>query len=337
MPELENSNQILQLVNLEIGFKGKSILNNITVSAGVHELVALIGANGTGKSTLLRTIAALMKKRGGELLINEVEIEKYKPVALAKQISFVSTENVGAEQMKVKEIVMLGRFPFTNWLGKLSKEDELVISEAMRDAGIIHLQNKNIFELSDGERQRVMIARALAQSTPLILLDEPTAFLDIPNKFELFRMLRKQTSESEKTIIFSTHDIELALEFSDKIWIIEEKNLSEITPENLIMDGKINTIFKQNNLKFNPEHWNFSYDESYQTEVFLEGDKALFLLTKNALKRNGIGITENKNTHLIVFIEQNKNQIHWVLKKENIKFVFNSLPELIQTLKKETL
>ena len=334
---MTNTNQILQLVNLDLGFKKKSLLENVSVTAGVHELIALIVANGTGKSTLLRTIASLIKKNSGDVFIKGKSIEKYKQVELAKQISFVSTENVAVELMKVSEIVMLGRFPFTNWLGKLSDEDESAISDAMQNAGIHHLKNKNIFELSDGERQRVMIARALAQSTPLILLDEPTAFLDIPNKFELFRMLRKQTNLFEKSIIFSTHDIELALEFSDKIWIIEDKNLMELTPENFILGGKINTFFRQNNLHFHPEHWNFSYDEIFKRNVFLEGDKALFLLTKNALKRKGIGVTENKNTDLCVSIEKNKNEFHWVLSKENCKFVFNSIPELIQTLKKETL
>ena len=213
-------NETIHIENLSIGYPGKSDVKVVAdgICAGINsgELTCLLGANGVGKSTLLRTLSAFQPKLGGEIRIQGKEIESYTDKQLSRVISVVLTEN-----MSVTELIGLGRSPYTGFWGTLTKEDRQVVERAVALVGIPHLAHRMVHTLSDGERQKVMIAKALAQETPVIYLDEPTAFLDFPSKVEMMQLLHHLSRQTDKTIFLSTHDLELALQIADKIWLME--------------------------------------------------------------------------------------------------------------------
>ncbi len=219
----------IQLRNLTIGNNGHQVANGINVELMGGELTCLVGRNGVGKSTLLRTLAGLQKPMEGEdSLFNLPAHER------AKLVSIVLTQKPDVQNMTVEEVVGLGRSPYTGFFGSLSKEDHTIVGEAMEQVGIASLAHRNIQNLSDGERQKVMIAKALAQQTPIILLDEPTSFLDYPSKVEMMQMLRQLAKEMDKIIILSTHDIELAAKIATRFLLLSEKGLQEVEASELL-------------------------------------------------------------------------------------------------------
>ncbi len=247
--------KIIDIQNLTLGFalpkkQNKILLNSVSLTANLGELVAVIGANGVGKSTLLRCIMRLHKQLSGKVLINEIENTKYARLDFAQTISFVSTENVTVNYLRGFDVIALGRFPHTNWQGKLSTEDKQLIDNAIETIGLQSFINKFVSELSDGERQKVMIARCLAQNTPIIILDEPTAFLDIANKYDIVHTLSTLTKQSSKTIVFSTHDLNSAINQADKIWLILPEKTLEGTPQELIEQRAFNQLFVDKNFEF---------------------------------------------------------------------------------------
>lgn len=211
----------ITLRDVSLGYAGKPLLERLDAGFGWGELTGLVGRNGAGKSTLLRTIAGLQKPLGGEILINGLPLAQLDARARASLIGFVSTERVLVDNLRVADVVALGRTPYTNWLGTLTAADHEQVARSLQLVGMEAFAQKDIQTLSDGERQRVMIARALAQDTPIILLDEPTAFLDLPNKYEICMLLRSLAHEQGKTIFFSTHDLTIALEFCDMLALVE--------------------------------------------------------------------------------------------------------------------
>ena len=219
-----NSETII-LQNLSIGYQGKSgtrkVAGDINAVIRSGELTCLLGANGIGKSTLLRTLSAFQPKLGGEILIMGKEIGAYTDKELSQTTGVVLTEKPDIRNMTVRELVALGRSPYTGFWGTLHEEDWLVVDEAIDAVRIGSLRQRMVHTLSDGERQKVMIAKALAQQTPVIFLDEPTAFLDFPSKVEMMQLLRRLAIEAPKTIFLSTHDFELALQVADRLWLME--------------------------------------------------------------------------------------------------------------------
>lgn len=219
-----NSETII-LNNLSIGYQGKGGTRKVAegISAVIRsgELTCLLGANGIGKSTLLRTLSAFQPKLGGEILIMGKEIGAYTDKELSRTIGVVLTEKPDIRNMTVRELVALGRSPYTGFWGTLHEEDWQVVDEALDAVRIGSLRQRMVHTLSDGERQKVMIAKALAQQTPIIFLDEPTAFLDFPSKVEMMQLLRRLAIEVQKTIFLSTHDFELALQVADRLWLME--------------------------------------------------------------------------------------------------------------------
>lgn len=213
------------LKDLSIGYRGKNgmrlVADSINATIRQGELTCLLGANGVGKSTLLRTLSAFQPKFGGEILIVGKEIETYSDKDLSRVIGVVLTEKPDIRNMSVRELVALGRSPYTGFWGTLRNEDWQVVDEAIDAVRIGNLRERMIHTLSDGERQKVMIAKALAQQTPVILLDEPTAFLDFPSKVEMMQLLRRLAIQAQKTIFLSTHDFELALQVADTLWLME--------------------------------------------------------------------------------------------------------------------
>ncbi len=206
----------------------------ISAAAGQGQLVLLLGANGTGKSTLLRTIAGLQPSLSGEILLNGHGLSAMSRRQLAQTVAVVLTEKLHIPHMAVEQLVGMGRAPYTNFLGQQTAADRLLVDEAIATTRLQHLRNSLASQLSDGELQKVMIAKAIAQDTPIILLDEPTAFLDYPTKRECLQLLQQLAAEKQKTIILSTHDIELALPVANLVWFMQQgKALCQIHPEEL--------------------------------------------------------------------------------------------------------
>ena len=233
-----------------MGYPGRTLFEHVDLSFNRGELTALIGRNGTGKSTLLRTVMGLLKPLHGQILIGGDSVHTLSQREIAARISFVSTENVRASNLKVNNIVGLGRAPYTNWIGSLTDEDREIVQESLRLVGMEAFGEKNVSTLSDGECQRVMIARSLAQDTPVILLDEPTAFLDLPNKYEIVLLLRSLAREQGKTILFSTHDLNVALELCDPIVMIDQGKFLYGSPQEMIDAGNIDRLFRDGHLLF---------------------------------------------------------------------------------------
>ena len=246
--------QVLNTNNLSIGYQSKNqqkiIAENIDIHLEKGKLITLIGANGVGKSTLLRTLTALQKPILGDVILKEKSIYTYNTNELAQELSLVLTEKIPQSNLTVFELIALGRQPYTNWLGKLSESDLGKIHRAIETCEITHLQNQKCFELSDGQLQIVLIARALAQDTDVIILDEPTTHLDLVHKILVFKLLQKLVLENKKSILFSTHDIELAIQFSDEMIVMTSKNVVQNSVENLIENNIFDTIFENEKVQF---------------------------------------------------------------------------------------
>lgn len=240
----------IELHDLTLGYGERTLFEKANIGFGWGEFTALIGRNGTGKSTLLRTIAALVKPLAGEIIVDGRPLTEMTPREIASRISFVSTEEVRTANLRVADVVGLGRAPYTNWIGTLSTADREAVSRALTLVGMEAFAAKTMDTLSDGERQRVMIARALAQDTPIILLDEPTAFLDLPNKYEICLLLRRLAHKQGKSIIFSTHDLGIALEMCDTIAMIDSGRFVYGTAAKLVEDGDIQRLFDGTSVSF---------------------------------------------------------------------------------------
>ena len=279
------NNETIQLKDLSIGYQTKHSVK--TVAAGINgairsgELTCLLGANGVGKSTLLRTLAAFQPAIKGEILISRSEecgvrseITSLTDKELSKLIGVVLTEKPDVRNMSVRELVSLGRSPYTGFWGTYTDEDLRIVDEAIEMVGITDLVRRPVHTLSDGERQKVMIAKALAQQTPVIFLDEPTAFLDYPSKVEVLQLLRRISREAEKTIFLSTHDVELALQLADTIWLMrrieeggtrkEEGDMTKLgeggrspvtigSPQELAASGDLGRFIERQNIVFDKE------------------------------------------------------------------------------------
>jgi iron complex transport system ATP-binding protein len=254
-------NKILATQNLTIGYKSKKetvvIAEQLNLNLSAGKLISLIGANGIGKSTLLRTITGIQQPLKGNVILNGQDITVYKPLELAQNLSLVLTEKLPPSNLSVFELIALGRQPYTNWIGTLTHTDVEKVHQAMELTQIEHLAQKRHYEISDGQLQKVLIARALAQDTPLIILDEPTTHLDLLHKVSLFKLLKKLTQETQKCILFSTHDIDLAIQLSDEMIIMTPENVVQDQPCNLISNGSFETLFKDEHITFDAEKGKF--------------------------------------------------------------------------------
>jgi iron complex transport system ATP-binding protein len=252
---------ILQTTNLSIGYTSKKVRNSIATTIDLTlekgKLIALIGANGIGKSTLLRTLIGIQKPLSGTVLLYEKNIHELDSLTLARNLSVVLTEKLPSSNLTVWELIALGRQPYTNWIGTLTDNDIEKINQAIELTQIGHLIQKRHYEISDGQLQIVLIARALAQDTPLIILDEPTTHLDLLHKVVLFKLLKKLTQETGKCILFSNHDIDMAIQLSDEMIIMTPENTVQDQPCNLILKGSFNTLFQDESIVFDSEKGKF--------------------------------------------------------------------------------
>ena len=253
----QKKHSILETKNLSIGYKTKKKVSVIAPKINIRlekgELIGLVGANGIGKSTLLRTLTKVQPKLEGQIIINEKTIESTSDIELARSLSVVLTEAIASKNLTVFELVALGRQPYTNWIGAISPKDTIIINEAISQVNIEALVNKKCYELSDGQLQKVMIARALAQDTGLIILDEPTTHLDMYHKAYILKLLQKLTKDTGKTILFSSHEIDLAIQLCDTMIVMTEKTVTTNTPKELIKQGVFKTLFPKDLIDFD-EH-----------------------------------------------------------------------------------
>ena len=236
--------KVLKTKDLHIGYKDKAILPPINVSLDEGNLIALIGPNGAGKSTFFKTLTAHIKPISGSIELMGKDLSEYSSKEKAMLIGLVLTERPDDMFLKVYDVVASGRCPYTNFFGKIEKEDENIIQESLDIVGINHLKDRYFNTLSDGEKQKVMIAKTLAQNTPIIFMDEPTAFIDYPSKIELFSLMKMLSKERNKTIIFSSHDLELLLRYTDDIWMISKgKELVSAKKDDLLESGILKEYF----------------------------------------------------------------------------------------------
>ena len=250
--------EIIVLRNLGIGYHTKHGV--ITVATGINgsiksgELTCLLGVNGVGKSTLLKTLSSFQPKTEGEILLEGQELSEYSDKQLSRLIGVVLTEKPDVRNMTVRELVSLGRSPYTGFWGTYSNEDLKVVDEAIAMVGIEKLSKRMVHTLSDGERQKAMIAKALAQQTPVIYLDEPTAFLDYPSKVEVLQLLCRISREAGKVIFLSTHDVELALQMADTIWLMTSgEGIAIGSPKTLAENGALGKFIERDGIKFDAE------------------------------------------------------------------------------------
>ncbi len=371
-------NKMLSLQNIKIGYsisqrftssEPLTVFSDINLQANSGQSIALIGENGVGKSTLLRTIANLQNAISGEVLIKNKIISEYKQPEIAKIISYVSTNNTNLPNLTVSELISLGRFPHTNWLGKLKQSDRQTISKSLELTEITHLADKSVNEISDGEKQRVMIARALAQNTDIIILDEPTAFLDLANKHHLSYIINKLSKDENKLVLFSTHDLNIAIKYADIIWLMLPEKIITGSPEDLILKNQFSLIFKNKNIKFDNSNADFNFDKKIigQIEITNEGtqreiqknthretqkntqreiqknthrvaqshpvSKTMDLheyWTKKALERIGYEIQQNAKIKVIIKIKD--NNIVWQLDKNNKTKTYKTISDLCSDL-----
>jgi iron complex transport system ATP-binding protein len=329
---------MLKAIDLEIGYNVPEHHKNrvgqkLNFEACDGELVALIGPNGIGKSTLLKTIARLLPKLSGTLFINGVNQDEIENSNYAELLSFVSTDIIRVPNFSVYQLVALGRFPYTNWIGSLTKSDKEVIDLALNLVGLSSLQSKPINEISDGERQRAMIARALAQNTPIIVLDEPTAYLDITNKYDIVHLLGELTLKQNKTIVFSTHDLNIAFSEADKIWMMGHGYALQGAPEDLVLDNAFESLFGSR-LQFEWQSGTFKKSKQIYYSVSLSGNRnSLFELTVNALSRIGFMVNENSGTKITI-AEKDKHNL-FILENQNSVKEFKDIYGLCSFLKRE--
>lgn len=249
------SKHIIKTTNLSIGYSSKKKVNTIATNLNIElkkgNLVCLLGKNGVGKSTLLRTLTKVQPALSGDIFINDKNLNNLNNLDLAKSLSLVLTERLPESTLSVYEIVALGRQPYTNWVDKLSEKDLKIINRAIEQTNTKHLINSKYYELSDGQLQKVLIARALAQNTKIIILDEPTAHLDIHHTIETFTLLKKLAKEFNKTIIVSTHEVNIALQLSDVLMLMTSANFIAGKTEELIENNSLNQLFDSDLISFN--------------------------------------------------------------------------------------
>lgn len=333
---------VLQTYNLTIGYLSskrdrKVVSEGLSLALIPGEIVCLIGPNGTGKSTLLRTLTGLQPPLAGNVFIDDRELSTLSTFELAQNVSVVLTERVNVGILSVFALVSLGRYPYTDWAGNLSPEDIEVITWALRAVGAEELTFRNVNELSDGERQKVMIARALAQQPHVMILDEPTAFLDLPRRVEMMSLLRQLSHDTGTAILLSTHDLELALRTADRLWLLPVGEKIEVgAPEDLVLSGALEQAFRNDGVEFDKQHGSFIIAKHQNGHVRLEGgDDFHALWTQKALEREGFRVNRNSyETPIHIQIEDQNGSISWQLNMQNESTHHPTIYELITMLRK---
>lgn len=334
---MENRNKTVLLDNLVVGygFRHKNmtrVFGPVTTVVYEGEMIGILGRNGIGKSTLMRTLATLQPPLSGRVLLKGVPSGNIGRGELAKMVAFVSTDTVHSFEIRVIELVSMGRHPHTGWFGMLKNHDKQAIDKAVEQTGISSLLGKSIHELSDGERQKVMIARALAQDTPVIILDEPTAFLDLPARYEIMRLLSNLSLRSNKTVIFSTHDLNTAIDVSDKLWLMADDTIYEGAPEDLLIRDVFRKLFINSPAEFDFKSASFKIKRHYKWEIEVSGSRKFRQLTKRALERIGFQSVDEA-AEWKVDMDETGDAPTWRVSRKGEERFFFSIYEMIAYLR----
>lgn len=330
---------ILVCDNLSIGYRNqKEVVKVVSSGLNLHlrrgELVCLVGPNGSGKSTLIRTLTGIQPALCGNVFLCNRKIDEFSPREKARALSVVLTTQVQAGYLTAFDIVALGRFPYTNWAGRLSEADRRIVLSALESVGAGNLGDRFIHEMSDGERQKVMIARALAQEPQMLFLDEPTAFLDLPHKIEIMRILRRVAQETKKSILLSTHDLNLAIRCADQLWIIDRLgNIVSGTPEDLVLSGIFGSAFEIEGVAFDVFRGEFSIPVEKRGYFSLSAPESVERIwTAYALERIGLVSACNGEPGISVKVHRAGESPVWTISCNGEEKTCESIGDLVDAV-----
>lgn len=328
---MNNSTHYITTHQLAVGYRHKGRENrlfdnlNLTVDGG--SMICFMGPNGAGKSSLLRTLAGLQQPLAGNVRLHTSD----RRTVMEHQIAVVLTDRVSAGNLTVEEVVMFGRYPYLGWNIHLQEHDKEIIRNAIERVHITSLIGRRLYELSDGQTQMVMIARALAQDTPIILLDEPTAHLDLNNRVEIMNLLRQLSRTTGKAILLATHELDLALQTADVIWLTgNNRDILSGMPEDLVLNGSFDEIFRFKG--FDLKTGKVLHQAFRNITIGLQGDGAEYLWTKNALERNGYRVLPDMNAEISITLVQEFSRTLWIIKKNSSEIEVDSLKKLFDYL-----
>jgi iron complex transport system ATP-binding protein len=328
---------LLRTIDLQTGYGSgakRTLVSGQLPELEIHagQLICLLGPNGSGKSTLLRTLAGLQPVLGGAVEI--AGLRDWTPAGLARQISLVLTDRVRGNNLTVSALVALGRYPYSGWLGGLSAEDQAAVEWAIDAAGIQALRNRKVHTLSDGEAQKMMLARALAQDTPILMLDEPTAHLDLPSRIHLMRLLHRLARQTKKGILLSTHELDLALQIADEVWLLQAGGpLHRGAPEDLVLNGAFESAFAKEDIVFDKEAGTFKIHSSQGIPITLIGEGAAAFWTQRALRREGFVAGPGGAASSTVRVLNEEGRISWQLDGGSNAGVYNNISGLLRALR----
>lgn len=329
---MNNTAPLLKASRLSIGYKKgtkeeKVLAGPLELEMYAGQLICLLGPNGAGKSTLIRTLAGLQPVMSGTVETGGKNMAKLKPPERAKHLSMVLTGRVQSGNLTVYSIIALGRFPYTNWLGTLQQADREIIQWAMQVTDTTSFTNRKLIELSDGESQKVMLARALAQNTPVIILDEPTAHLDLPNRITLMHLLHQLAKTTGKSILLSTHDLDLALQSADQVWLMRNDGVfTKGAPEDIVLNGTFEAAFHKEGFAFDKSSGTFVIHKGNGKSIRVEGEGAPLFWTKRALLREGFSVSPNAAASIQII--ESENTVQWTFNNESYSTIAGLLTSL---------
>ncbi len=324
-----SNHAVLTLHQLSAGYKQRPVICNIDAVLHAGELVCLLGPNGAGKSTLLRTLSGLLKPLHGAVHIGKDDLHQLAPDALAQRLAIVLTERIEADHLRVYDLIALGRQPHTGWMGSLTANDHAAVQRALDASHTTPLAQRLVAHLSDGERQRVMIARALAQEPQILLLDEPTAFLDLPRRVEVMLLLRQLAHSTGRAFLLSTHDLDLALHVADRIWLLSSNgDFAADAPEVLALNGTITHIFQNEGVAFDINSGGFNLCLPQYRKAKLTGDGSATLWTRRALERLGYELSDQAAPIAIDVLDQQT----WQIRMNDTAMTVHSLNDVLLKL-----
>lgn len=324
------SSPVLSTIRLSAGYrtrKGDNVLfRDLNLSLYPGELICLMGPNGSGKSTLIRTLAGLQKPLSGTIN-RQAGLQHQSGNSIPFSVSVVLTDRISSANLTVAELIAFGRYPYVDWRLRMTEEDRAIVEASLRDLNLEPLRDRKIYELSDGQMQMAMIARALAQDTRLMLLDEPTAHLDLNNRVEIMALLKEIAYKSRKAILVATHELDLALQSTDRIWLTgHNKDVIVGVPEDLVLNGAFDDIFRFKG--FDLKSGKVQHKAYRDTVVSVHGDGPLYLWTRNALERNGY-VVATESAHIDVFAVSEST---WRIRRGEQEQVVSSVGEMLQVL-----
>lgn len=332
---------LLSLQNLEIGYINgkparKVVSSHLNLDLYQEEFVCLVGPNGAGKSTLLKTLTGLLPLLGGDILLGGKSLVQYSRKELANEISVVLTSPIDVGAMTVDELVAMGRFPFTGLFDRMTEKDRGVVRQSLEMVGLEGFEERMVHKLSDGERQKVMIARALAQEPRVLVLDEPTAYLDLPGRVSVMNLLHELTRHHGKTVLTSTHDLDLAMRSADRLWLMSPGGeIIDGAPEDLVLSGDFQRVFARDRIRFDMMNGHFSVVGSNEGKVCLNGEGQERVWTERALQRVGYSVNPENETcdGLRVAVKPGTSGFVWTVVNGEISIEFSDIESLVKHLR----